>query len=167
MTFDPARWLLTLPLIVVVTSLQTTAEELFFRGYLLQTLGLLTRRSWLLVALSSALFAVPHLLNPEMSSGVLLVGALFLLLGAFFTVLTLRDNGLELALGAHAANNLVAALLVNHHNSSLPTAAVWHVTELNPAFALISFLIAVPVFYWALLGRSCGRRARVPDPSGD
>ena len=142
LTFDPARWLLTLPVIVVVTSLQTTTEELFFRGYDLQTVGLLTRRTWLLVGVNSVVFAVPHLLNPEMSSGALLIGTFCVLLGAFFTFLTVRDNRLELALGVHAANNLIAALLVNHPNSSLPTQAVWQVSELDPKFIVVSFVVS-------------------------
>lgn len=152
-TFDATRWLLSLPLIVVVTCLQTTAEELFFRGYLLQAVGVTTRRAWLLVLVNSVVFAAAHLGNPEMSSGALPVGALYLLLGAFFTVLTLRDGRLELALGAHAANNLMVALLVNHPNSALPTRAVWQVSELDPVFSLVSFLIGAAVFLIILTRR--------------
>lgn len=130
LTLRPA-WLLTLPVIVVLTCLQTSAEELFFRGYLLQAMGLLTQRGWLLVTLSTMVFALPHLMNPEVSTGAPLLAAVYFCLGAFFTVLTLRDNRLELALGAHAANNLFAVLVVNHENSSLPTRAIWQLSELN------------------------------------
>jgi membrane protease YdiL (CAAX protease family) len=153
LTLSPA-WLLTLPVLVVITCLQTSTEELFFRGYLLQAMGLLTRRGWLLVALNTVVFAVPHLINPEMATGSPLLAAVYFGLGAFFTILTLRDNRLELALGAHAANNLFAALVVNHDNSSLPTRAIWQVSELNPAFILVSFLITAPLFYWAMFGRA-------------
>ena len=70
--------------------------------------------------LSLVVFAVPHLMSPEMSTGSPLLAAFYFCLGAFFTVVTPRDNRLELALGAHAANNLLAALVVNH----VPTQAV-------------------------------------------
>jgi len=162
---DPARfhltlsptWLLTLPVIVAITCLQASTEELFFRGYLLQAMGMLTRRGWLLVTLNTVVFAVPHMMNPEMSTGSALLAAVYVCLGAFFTILTLRDNRLELALGAHAANNLFAALAVNHQNSSLPTQAIWQVSELNPPFILVSFLLTAPLFYWATFRRT--RRA--------
>ena len=65
----------------------------------------------------------------------------------------LRDNGLELALGAHAANNLVAALVVNHPNSSLPTRAVWEVSDLNPTAVLVGLLVCALVFSWVMTGR--------------
>lgn len=166
LTVSPA-WLLTLPVIVVLTCLQTSTEELFFRGYLLQAMGLLTRRDWLLVALSTVVFAVPHLMNPEMATGSPLLAAVYFCLGAFFTILTLRDNRLELALGAHAANNLFAALVVNHANSSLPTRAIWQVSELNPTFILVSFLITAPLFYWAVFRRGPGRDPAHTHPNRD
>jgi membrane protease YdiL (CAAX protease family) len=161
LTLSPA-WLLTLPVIVAITCLQTSTEELFFRGYLLQAMGLLTRRGWLLVTLSTVVFAVPHLMNPEMSTGSPLLAAVYFCLGAFFTVITLRDNRLELALGAHAANNLLAALVVNHVNSSLPTQAIWQASELNPTFTLVSLLTTAAVFYWAVFGRALRRRPVLP-----
>jgi membrane protease YdiL (CAAX protease family) len=52
-----------LPVIAVVTSLQAFGEELFFRGYVLQALGLATRRRWLLVTVSAVEFAISHMVN--------------------------------------------------------------------------------------------------------
>lgn len=52
---------------------------------------------------------------------------LYFAVGAFLALITVRDGGLELALGAHAANNLFAALILNHVTSSLPTAGVWQI----------------------------------------
>lgn len=166
LTVSPS-WLLTLPVIVLVTCLQTSTEELFFRGYLLQAMGLLTRREWLLVTMNATVFTLPHLMNPEMASGPPLLAGVYVCLGVFFTVLTLRDNRLELALGSHAANNLFAALMVNHANSSLPTQAVWQVDELNPAFVLVSFLVMAPLFSWAAFrGAHLLSGPRSPSPAG-
>lgn len=54
-----------LPVIAVVTSPQAFGEEQFFRGYVLQALGLATRRRWLLVTLSAVEFAISHMVNDE------------------------------------------------------------------------------------------------------
>jgi membrane protease YdiL (CAAX protease family) len=160
LTFHAWRWVLTLPLIAAITGLQTTTEELLFRGYLLLALGLLTQRTWLMVAINTVLFGVPHLLNPELSAGSALLAANYFLFGAFFALLTLRDNRLELAIGAHAANNLFATLVVNHENSSLPTQAIWQAGEYNPGFSLVSSLVAALLFYWLTVARRSGRSGR-------
>lgn len=168
LSFQPGRWLPLLPVILVVTTLQTSAEELLFRGYALQALGLLTRSTWILVAVSGFLFAVPHLANPEMAAGSTLVTAFYFCFGASLAFITLRDNRLELALGAHAANNLFAALVVNHMQSSLPTRAIWQTDVIDPAYNLISFLLSAALFYWLLVRRprsaAAGSPARSPRP---
>jgi membrane protease YdiL (CAAX protease family) len=60
LTFQPRQWLTMLPVILILTTLQTSAEELLFRGYILQALGLRTRRTWLLVGISAPAAPAPH-----------------------------------------------------------------------------------------------------------
>lgn len=151
LVFHPRQWLLALPLILVVTSVQASTEELLFRGYLLQSLGLLTRRTWLLAGINGLLFAVPHLTNAEVGLGPALMFASYFSFGAFITLVTLLDNRLELALGAHAANNLFAVLIVTH--STIPTEAIWQGDALNPAYNLITLLIGAVIFYRLLVRR--------------
>ena len=59
------RWLPFVLAALLLTPLQCAAEELVFRGYVLQGLGRLLRNPLVLVVLSGLLFAIPHLLNPE------------------------------------------------------------------------------------------------------
>jgi membrane protease YdiL (CAAX protease family) len=151
LVFHPQQWLLALPLIVVVTTFQASTEELLMRGYLLQTLGLLTRRTWLLAGISGLVFAVPHLTNPEIGVGPALMFAFYFSFGAFVTLVTLRDNRLEFALGMHAANNLFAALIVTHPNSTIPTEAIWQGGAIHPAYNLITFLIGAAILYRLLV----------------
>lgn len=152
LVFQPARWLALLPVVVILTAIQTTAEELLFRGYVLQTLGSLTRRIWLLVGASALLFGVLHLANPEASASLPLAAAFYVATGAFFTWITLRDNRLELALGAHAAGNLTV-LVVNTSTTSLPVRPVWEVSEIDPVSNLVAFLLVAAVFSWLMLRR--------------
>jgi hypothetical protein len=152
-SFQPGQWLQFLPLALLLTPLQTTAEELFFRGYLLQGLGLLIRQPGVLAIAASMPFALVHFSNPEMDRGALWIGLTYFLLALFLTLLTLRDDRLELALGVHAANNLFIVLFVNSKDSILQTPAL--ITQTMPADPRITFiglLLGATVCYLLLFG---------------
>jgi membrane protease YdiL (CAAX protease family) len=123
-TFDPRRFAPLLVVAVALLPLQSAAEELFFRGYLLQGLGLALRRGWASLLATSVLFAAVHLGNPELER----FGYGFLLyyvgIGVVLGLATLLDDGLEVAIGAHTANNLWGALVVTFPGSVLDTPAL-------------------------------------------
>jgi membrane protease YdiL (CAAX protease family) len=155
----PGRYELTLNLgklisFAVATLLlipfQTSAEELFFRGYLIQWIGLKVNNWVILSIISGLLFALPHVLNPEVDVNFWLVMGFYFLFGVFAAWVTLKDNGLELALGMHAANNIYAAIIANYTNSALQTPAMFTVNELDPVYGLISPAVAMVVFYLVL-----------------
>jgi len=155
--FRPSAWLAFLPWALLLTPIQTSAEELFFRGYLLQGLSLLVRHPIALTLIASLPFAIAHWSNPEMARGSGWIGLTYLLMAIFLTVLTLRDNRLELALGVHAANNLFIVLLVNTTDSTLPSPAliIQH-TPTDPRFTFMSLLVATTAFYGLVFRRSLG-----------
>lgn len=97
---------------IVMVPLQTSFEEYLFRGYLMQGIGVLAKNRWLPLIITSVVFGSLHLGNPE----VLEMGPIILIFyigtGFFLGIITLMDEGMELALGFHAGNNLIAALLV-------------------------------------------------------
>jgi hypothetical protein len=132
---------------ILLVPIQTSSEELFFRGYFLQNVGLKIKNPILLSLLSGILFTLPHLVNPEVAANVLLVPLFYFSFGAFAAFITLRDNGLELALGLHAGNNLFTALFVNATVSALPTPAFFTVTEFDVAYNLISPIVGMVIFY--------------------
>ena len=99
---------------IVLTPYQAALEEVFFRGYLLQGVSLITRNRFVLVATTSLLFMAPHLANPEpFEYGFAPYVSMLLLWAAFMALLTLVDGGIELAVGYHAINNLWIALIAN------------------------------------------------------
>jgi uncharacterized protein len=144
------RVLLLAPIVLVLTPIQTTTEELLFRGYLLQMMGLLTRNRAVLVIISGLLFMLPHLANPEVAAGFLPIALYYFACGCFLTVVTLKSNGLETAIGIHAAMNLFIALVVNYANSALTTSSIFFSGVINPVFSLVSFCIIAVVFYLLL-----------------
>lgn len=152
-TFQPGQWLAMLPIFLVLTPLQTSTEELFYRGYLMQGLSLLTRRPIILIFATSLAFAIPHFGNPEMQRGFVLGALTYLLWGMFFAAISLKDNGLELALGAHAANNLFSDLFINTPDSVLPTPAIWtYVQPVHAGESLMGLLFHVVFFYVIFFG---------------
>jgi len=109
------QWIPFLKLLVIVVlfiPLQTSFEEIFFRGYLMQGLGLATRRAWFPLLFTSITFGLMHIANPEVEKLGYSLLIYYIGTGLFLGITTLMDDGLELALGFHAANNLFTALLV-------------------------------------------------------
>jgi uncharacterized protein len=147
-SLDLAHFAYVAPLVLLLTPLQTSAEELFFRGYLLQGFGLRTRNPAVLTVLTAEIFMLPHLGNPEVgTANPVLVVASYFATGVLFALTTLVDNGLELALGAHAANNLFSALIANYAVSALETDSVWVIRELDAVFSDIQFLVMAVIFW--------------------
>lgn len=156
--FQPAAWLSFLPWALILTPIQTSTEEILFRGYLLQGLGLLVRQPIALTLIASLPFAIAHWGNPEMTRGFAWIGLTYLLMAVFLTWITLKDSRLELALGIHAANNLFIMLLVNTSDSALPSPALLiQQTPSDPLFTFWSLLIAAIAFYAIVFWRPSSR----------
>jgi membrane protease YdiL (CAAX protease family) len=147
LTFQPVTWILFAALALIIIPMQTSAEELFFRGYLLQWIGLRLKNWWLLSFFNGLLFFLPHAANPEMATNSVLIGLGYFVMGFFLTLITLRDNGMELALGMHAGNNLFAALFANYSITALPSPSLFTVQTLDPVYSLISLVFGLIVFY--------------------
>ncbi len=151
-SYDPRWFWLFAGGILLLVPMQATAEEILFRGYLLQGTALLTRNIWVLSLLNGVLFMFPHLLNEEVQADPILVPLGFVVSGFFFAYITIMDNGMELAIGAHTANNIFALLFTNLANSSLKTAPLFIVKELDAVYSLVS-LVVIAVLFTAWFAR--------------
>ena len=115
-----AFWKLALIAILLIP-LQTSFEEYLFRGHMMQGLGILFRNRWMPLLLTSVIFGLMHLGNPEVEKLGYGIMIFYIGTGFFLGIITLMDEGLELALGFHAANNLVTALLVTSEWTAFQT----------------------------------------------
>jgi len=97
---------------ILLIPLQTSFEEYLFRGHMMQGLGIIFRNRWVPLLVTSAIFGLAHMANPEVEKLGPGIMVFYIGTGLFFGIITLMDEGMELALGFHAANNLVTALLV-------------------------------------------------------
>lgn len=147
---QPSKFLAFLPLALLLIPIQTSAEELLFRGYFMQGLGLIMNR-WGVALVSSVLFALPHLLNPEVLDANLWIAFLpYWIIGLLLALITLRDGTLELALGVHASNNLMAFLLVTVPPYDMfPSVFVYH-GELFTWATVVNGAVVAVLFYWVI-----------------
>jgi membrane protease YdiL (CAAX protease family) len=147
-SFNAAQFFPFLPLVLLLTPLQCAAEELVFRGYAMQGFARLTRSPALIAILSSLVFTLPHLLNPEAQRhGLLIMGANYFAIGMLLATVTLRDGRLELAIGVHAANNVFLAVVANYEESALMTESIFTARELDPYYSLVALIGGALVFH--------------------
>jgi membrane protease YdiL (CAAX protease family) len=97
---------------ILLIPLQTSFEEYLFRGHMMQGLGIIFKNRWVPLLVTSSIFGLMHLGNPEVEKLGPGIMVFYIGTGLFLGIITLMDEGMELALGFHAANNLVTALLV-------------------------------------------------------
>jgi len=151
--FKLAPFLVLLVLALILIPLQTSFEEYLFRGYLMQGLGLLTKNKWFPLLFTSITFGLMHIANPEVGAFGFQMMIFYIGTGLFLGIITLMDDGLELALGFHAANNLVAAILVTSNNSALQTNAIFEQvsTENSMTEIYIQVFVVFPIliFFFA------------------
>lgn len=123
--FNLKPFLILLIISILLIPLQTSFEEYFFRGYLMQGLGIIAKNRWVPLIVTSVLFGLMHLANPEVGKLGYGIMVYYIGTGLFLGILTLMDEGLELALGFHAANNLITALLVTADWTAFQTDSIY------------------------------------------
>ncbi|MDR1738558.1 MAG: CPBP family intramembrane metalloprotease [Candidatus Symbiothrix sp.] len=158
-------WTTFIPLIFIALLLipiQTTTEELIFRGYLSQGVGVLTNNRWLALIVPGVLFALMHCMNPEVREfGFWISMTQYLFFGLLFGAIAIFDDGIELTLGMHAVNNVFLSLFVTHDASALQTNAVFQATAINPNKEAI-VLILSGVLAFAFFARYYTWNFRLP-----
>jgi membrane protease YdiL (CAAX protease family) len=110
--FKLKEFLILAVIAILLIPIQTSVEEIVFRGYLMQGFGNWLNSRFMALFLSSFVFGSLHLFNPEITALGYEFIILYITVGFVLGIMTLMDEGLELALGFHAANNLIAALLL-------------------------------------------------------
>jgi len=152
-------WLVLLPLSLAGVLLQVTAEEMVFRGYLMQQLAVRFRSPAIWFLLPSLLFGAGHYVPGTGAAGLLPVAAttVFGLVAADLTRIT---GSLGAAIGFHFANNVFALLLVSVKGSITGLSLFvtpFAVTELDAASPMILADIAGLGIVWLALRRRLRR----------
>ena len=149
MTFNLNQFLILILICLTLLPIQTSFEEYLIRGYLLQGIGICTKSRALAFTIPSILFGLLHFANPEIDKlGNEFIFA-YIIMGFFLGIITMMDEGLELALGWHYANNLIAALLVTADWSALQTNSIYkYVGEPDIFSQILPALIIFPLLIY-------------------
>jgi len=147
--FNPATFIPYLLVALVLFPIQTTSEELFFRGWVIQWAAKRNTNIVWLSSLSAVLFTLPHMVNPEALGDP--VGAFLGYFSVGFALgwVTVRDRSLEVAIGAHLSNNLFAGLVVGYEGGALPAEALFITESLEWGSSNLASLLIVPLFILA------------------
>ncbi|MFD2603682.1 CPBP family intramembrane glutamic endopeptidase [Flavobacterium suzhouense] len=122
--FRPVPFAILACISIIMIPMQTSFEEYLFRGYLMQGIGIATRSKLTALIVTSLMFGLMHIANPEIEKMGYILLLYYIGTGLLLGIITLMDDGVELALGFHAANNLIAALLVTSDWTALQTDSI-------------------------------------------
>jgi hypothetical protein len=92
-----------------------------------------------------------HIANPEIGKLGYILLIYYIGTGFFLGIMTLMDEGLELALGFHAANNLFGVLLVTYDWGALQADAIFKNIAIAEGAVLSEILVPVFVVFPILL----------------
>ena len=147
--FKPLPFLFMFLIAIIFVPLQTSLEEYVFRGYLMQGFGNWFRNKWAPLILTSVIFGSLHLANPEVGKLGYGIMVYYIGTGFFLGIMTLMDDGAELAIGWHAANNLVGSLLVTADWTAFQTNSV--LKDISEPNLYSEMLISIFIFYPIIL----------------
>ncbi|WP_445725641.1 lysostaphin resistance A-like protein [Flavobacterium sp.] len=105
--------------------LQTTMEEVLFRGYLMQGFGTWFKNGFVALVLTGVIFGLLHGSNPEVEKLGWIVMIFYIGTGLLLGIFAIMDDGIELSMGFHAANNIVAAVLATVEWGAFQTDALF------------------------------------------
>jgi uncharacterized protein len=152
---------------------QAAFEEVIFRGYLMQgfsylaggnsrnpikrIISSLAGRMFFPLLMTSLLFALMHAWNPEIKEyGFFTMMPQYLIFGLLFGIITILDDGLEIAAGAHTANNIFLSIMVTNASSTLQTPALFEQLDIQPwtefwvllVTSILFFIIMRRIYRW-------------------
>ncbi|MFC5337036.1 CPBP family intramembrane glutamic endopeptidase [Leucobacter denitrificans] len=138
--FDVNAAIISMVLVVLLVPFQAAAEEVAFRGLLLQVFGSWMKSPWLAIGLSTVAFAAMHIYDIW---GLIAVG----LMGLVAAWLTWKTGGLEAAIAIHVLNNLIAFAFM----ASGITGETAQVESGSGIESIIGEIAGLAVFAWLVI----------------
>jgi membrane protease YdiL (CAAX protease family) len=150
--FHPTKFIILLVISILLFPFQIGLEEYLFRGYLMQQIGIVVKNRWFPLLFTSTVFGLFHSANPEVAEMGFGVMIFYIGTGLLLGIMTLMDESLELALGFHLGNNLIASLLLTSDFSALQTDALFRYSGVeNTAATLNEMIISIGITYPIIL----------------
>ncbi len=146
MQFNLAAFIPLLLIVLILLPVQTSIEEILFRGYLTQGIAVRTKSRWIALIIVSLLFGLMHIANPEVKEfGFWLAMPQYVTMGLLLGLVSILDDGIEIAMGIHFINNAFTALFTTYSSSILQTDAVFKFNKINPELDMLFLSIAATI----------------------
>jgi len=122
--------------------------SLFFSKLTNETSGILNRNFKIIpLIITAILFGLIHSMNPEIEKyGFGIMQLYYISAGLVLGIMTIMDDGLELALGVHAATNFTGAVFVGYDGAAIQTNSLLKTSNLNPTFMALGFIVISLIF---------------------
>ncbi|RVT82148.1 CPBP family intramembrane metalloprotease [Rhodobacteraceae bacterium CCMM004] len=157
---DPSLWLTLLAPALIGVAVQTLAEELVFRGYLMQQFAARFRSPLIWAVVPAVLFGAIHWDPTAAGDAAIWVVASATLFGLIAADLTMRTGSLGAAWGFHFVNNVVALLILGTEGSLTGLALYrtpYAITDADLLAVMVGFDMAMMILAWLLVRRLVAR----------
>ena len=152
LTFNPSTFGLLLILSLITFPIQASFEEVFFRGYLMQGFGLLSKKPIIPLLATSLLFGLGHIMNGTGMTLSIFPLIETIIVGLALGTITLGEDSIETAIGIHVMNNLYAVLIVSTPDGifgNLPSIMISSSSPYGDLLVTIAAaVIAIIVIFW-------------------
>ena len=128
----------------LILILNSKGIEKFIEISFYQSLYKIFKRNSTPLMITSLVFGLLHIANPEVEKLGYVIMVYYIGTGLMLGIITLMDEGMELALGFHAANNLFTALLVTADWTAFQTHSIFK--DMSDPETMGFMEIFVPVF---------------------
>lgn len=118
-TFNSKTFGILLIISLITFPVQASFEEVFFRGYLMQWFGLLSKKPIIPLLATSLIFGLVHLMNGTNMTLSIFPVIEASIMGLMLGIITLGEDSIETAMGIHILNNIYVALIVSTEGSVL------------------------------------------------
>jgi len=115
-------WLL--PMIVCIL-LQTTGEDVFFKGFLLRQFGAVVPVFWFAPVLVTACFVSIHFGNPDFMKNIGAILVYFVMTELFIIFFLMRSGGMEIPLVLHFLNNFILFMVCAEEGTQANELTLW------------------------------------------
>lgn len=143
--FDLAAFVPLAVVAIILIPVQVLAEDALFRGYWMQGAARVVKSPIVALMISSGIFMCMHLSNPEMAQGMMRLLPFYFGLGAFFGMLAIIDDGLELGTGCHLGNNLFVSIVLSNSDGAVTTPSLFQATTETIVGGMWVVIVVVPI----------------------
>lgn len=121
--FNWSTWIPLLVIGLIGIFIQTSTEEMLFRGYITQFTRRFSKNVYVFLFMPALLFALPHIGNISALGGGILVLVPYLVSGLLYGWVAYRTGSLWMSVGLHFNNNLGGLVLFGVSGDVLKTVA--------------------------------------------